>query len=364
MSMGRAFTAVADDASSVFLNPAGLSDIKGIDVVSMRASLINDINYNVVGVAVPIRFGFIGVGFINSSIASIPLTQWQTVNGVPVPQITGYTDYTSNLLMLSFSNKLGSILRNPRLDGVSVGCTLKNYSQNFTETSASLEGAQGSGIDMDLGVKWKARNWLTAGAVISNVIPESLGGKFYWVRGGAVESIPSVAKFGLAVKVLGEQGLRKLGSNEAVWSFDVEKGFDGSALLMHSGIEYRPVKLLSIRAGIDQQPGSDNGAAAVETNMTYGIGIRVTPFSFDYCYHRFGDVSENATHFFSIGYSKTFENPPIGPTSPPVIVPAIASPVTVQSSGDNEQDENINLKSIPALKKTGAASAEGFWEGF
>jgi hypothetical protein len=40
----------------------------------------------------------------------------------------------------------------------------------------------------------------------------------------------------------------------------------------------------------------------VDDNLTAGVGIIYRGFTFDYAYHQFGDLAENATHFFSIGY--------------------------------------------------------------
>jgi len=40
----------------------------------------------------------------------------------------------------------------------------------------------------------------------------------------------------------------------------------------------------------------------VDNNLTGGIGLKYNGYTFDYCYHQFSDLSDNTTHFFSIGY--------------------------------------------------------------
>jgi hypothetical protein len=40
----------------------------------------------------------------------------------------------------------------------------------------------------------------------------------------------------------------------------------------------------------------------VDDNFTAGVGVRYLGFTFDYAYHQFGELADNATHFFSIGY--------------------------------------------------------------
>ena len=40
----------------------------------------------------------------------------------------------------------------------------------------------------------------------------------------------------------------------------------------------------------------------VVNNLTAGVGINRGGIYFDYAYHRYGNVAENTTHFFSISY--------------------------------------------------------------
>jgi hypothetical protein len=72
--------------------------------------------------------------------------------------------------------------------------------------------------------------------------------------------------------------------------------------IYHLGVEYQPLSAIALRAGIDQKPKATEGGISVDSNLTAGVGICFSGFTFDYAYHRFGELSENTTHFFSFGY--------------------------------------------------------------
>ena len=72
---------------------------------------------------------------------------------------------------------------------------------------------------------------------------------------------------------------------------------------VHVGAEFWPMKMLAIRAGIDQDPVP----GGVTSNLTAGVGLRVGNIEFDYAYHTYYDVPENSTNFFSISMVGPFD---------------------------------------------------------
>jgi hypothetical protein len=303
MSLGRAYVGLADDASAVFLNPAGLGLSRRIDIVSMKATLINEVGYTVFAGALPLETGSLGVGYVNSSVLGIPLTRWTEVSGVARPETYGYTDYGSNVFILSYAAVAGDVFNNAALKNVSLGASIKYYAQSFSETSASLEGASGSGADIDLAAKFRAARWIDIGIVFSNILPADMGGAFVWKKNSVSEGIPATLRIGSAFKVIGAEGLRPSATSELTFLLDAEKEMDASydLLLFHSGIEWKPVKQLALRLGLDQQQSAQSSGVAAETNITYGVGIYFAPVSFDYAYHGYGGMAENTTHYFSLG---------------------------------------------------------------
>ena len=304
MGMGKAYTGLADDASSIFLNPSGLVSVDMPSFTSMRATLIGDVNYTVLGGTLPVAVGTFGLGYINSSITSIPLTRLVDNSGVKRPEMYGSSDYNSNVFLLSYALPASRIINNYYTKNLSLGTTLKLFTQGFSADSGTMEGSSGSGFDMDFGVKYRFQKWLNAGAVLTNFLPVSMGGKFVWIKNSIEESIPASLKTGVSIKLLGQDGLRRSGSNELVWVLDSDCYLkqSGSPVLLRTGLEWKPVESLALRVGFDQQNSAQTSGAAVETNLTCGIGINMMNFSFDYAYHQYGDLSENTTHYFSIGY--------------------------------------------------------------
>ena len=271
----------------------------------MRATLIGDVNYTVLGCALPVAAGSFGLGYINSSITSIPLTRWVDNSGVQRPEAYGSSDYSSNVFLLSYALPAGRIINNGYTKHLSLGAALKLFTQSFSANSGSMEGSSGSGFDMDIGIKYRFQKWFSTGAVLTNFLPVSLGGKFVWLKNSVHEAIPASLKTGVSVKLLGQDGIRRSGSNELLWALDSDYYLkqNGGPVLLRTGLEWKPVAALAVRAGLDQQNSAQTSGAGVETNFTYGIGINLKNFNFDYAYHQYGDLSENTTHYFSIGYT-------------------------------------------------------------
>jgi len=145
--------------------------------------------------------------------------------------------------------------------------------------------------------------WGTLGLTLVNVLPMSFGGKFIWQPAGSrsdllEESIPMVIKSGAAIKIFGDKGLTEMDGHELLFAFDYDMHYSSPKPgLFHSGFEWMPTDNLSIRLGIDQAPVKN-----IINNLTAGVGINHAGFTFDYAYHQYGEISENTTHYFSLGY--------------------------------------------------------------
>lgn len=303
MALGRAYVGLANDASAVFLNPAGLSSSRSVDMVSMKATLMNEVGYTVLAGAFPLQVGRIAAGYVNSSVSGIPLTRWTDESGIPRPETYAYTDYGSSVYMISYGANAAELFGNERLDRISLGASVKYYTQSFSDTSPSLEGASGSGADLDLAAKFRAAKWLDIGIVFSNILPSDMGGAFVWRKNSVSEDIPASLRIGSAFKLIGPEGISPSATSELTFLFDIEKEMDAlnDLVLMHSGLEWKPVKQLSLRIGLDQQQSAQVSGVTAETNLTYGVGINFAPVSFDYAYHGYGGLPENTTHYFSMG---------------------------------------------------------------
>ncbi len=303
MSMGKAYTAAARDTDSIFMNPAGLSSCKDVSFTSMHASLLDEVGYYMLAVSYPSKYANFGLGATCATMKSIPLTRWTTTLGVLRPEVYGNTGYSSTMIVFSGAAKLDEISGNKKLSAISAGASLKYYNQMFSSTSGSMEGSNGSGIDIDLGLDIQPKDWLRFGLVFSNALSQSLGGKFMWQRNGITEDIPASMRLGTAIDLIGETGIKKMGDSKLLFTMDCEKNVSqsGKPLLLRMGTEWCPVKFLALRAGMDQQ-AIDGGA--VESKLSFGVGLQLQGFTFDYAFRRIGDLPDNSTHFISLGFTQ------------------------------------------------------------
>jgi len=69
MGMAEAFSAVANDISAVYYNPAGLTALLGKEVMTTYISLPADVNYGFIGMGVPLEAvgGVVGIGLYGLS---------------------------------------------------------------------------------------------------------------------------------------------------------------------------------------------------------------------------------------------------------------------------------------------------------
>lgn len=69
LGMGKAFVGLADDVSSVFLNPAGLAAPDRWQITSMSGKLLEEYNYVSLSGLYPTKFGNFGLAYIRSDIS-------------------------------------------------------------------------------------------------------------------------------------------------------------------------------------------------------------------------------------------------------------------------------------------------------
>ena len=314
LGMGKAYAGKADDASAIFLNPAGLAKNDALNIVSMSGSMLSDVNYIMLGASDISPLGKFGLGYVNASVGSIPLTTITGSGSTAAISQCGSTDFSSSLIFFSYGSKLSRFLKNGAGNNIALGLSLKYYLQGFSGGAVSPSGgtnpmtdANGGGMDADLGLMWDPARWLTLGLNFQNFLPLSFGGKFVWKertgRSEVTESIPTVIRLGGQFKVLGPSALRKSDDQKLDVLLDYENTYNqNKPSVWHLGIEYLPLEMIALRAGIDQKPKATEAGVGVDNNLTAGVGVYLGGFSFDYAYHQFGELSENTSHFFSIGY--------------------------------------------------------------
>ncbi|MFA5105117.1 MAG: hypothetical protein WC527_08085 [Candidatus Margulisiibacteriota bacterium] len=277
LGMGKAYTAIADDCSALFTNPAGLAQKKNIKVLSMWGNLMAEVPYTVFGVSAPMWGGSIGLGYAGLQVGGIQ--EAVLVGGVP--ELTGnegsFNNSSINIAYAADAANIPVFSNMKVLASSKLGLSVKMVRQDFSG-SASFEAGKISGIDMDLGLLSKVNDDTNFGLSIKNLIPGNNIGK---------DELPMSINAGIS-KYFSKWNLL----TDLDMDMEMNRG-----LLLRAGCEWNPVAPVKIRLGLDQKP---NAGSSI-TNLAAGVGLMFKMFSFDYAYHTFAGLPELSTHFFSIG---------------------------------------------------------------
>ncbi|MFH1361491.1 MAG: S-layer homology domain-containing protein, partial [bacterium] len=315
LGMGKSFVGLSDDISSIFLNPAGLANIDRWQITSMSGKLLEEFNYVSISGLYPTNFGNFGVAYVRSDIGGAFPTTIEAASDPADPIFIIDTNqdpmsYYNNLFILSYGEKLEKFFMLPVLNNVgdrfpwfkqiNFGANLKFFAVNLTGDHITQGSA--SGTEIDLGFQGKPLTWLSLGANVQNLLPTTMGGKLHYETGWD-ENYPAVLKLGAATNLFGpEESLLQLGQHNVKLLTDLDYEISRSdtiPTLLHLGVEWKPIDLIAIRAGIDQEM---EGISSVANNLTSGVGLYYGDFRFDYAYHQFVGAPGVDNHFFSLSY--------------------------------------------------------------
>jgi len=313
LGMGKAYVGVAEDADTVFMNPAGLGGIDRLKLSSMYTKLFDEMQYVVAGGAYPLdgENGTLGFGIIRSSVDGIPL---YSVGGTS----EGTSDYSNNVVFISYGVDLGK-MKGYGIDGmlkdVSVGANLKYFSDGASVSS----DMSGTGFGVDLGVLYRYTPYMQFGLNLQNVF----GTGIEYASTGIKDNIPAVAKIGTKINLVGDREGGKAyiqGDYTLNAAVDCDMSMnENMPSVLHMGLEYKPIKEFTLRGGIDQNPGPYGES---QNNLTLGVGYDYDGIQFNYAYHPYGDIPGTTTHFFSIclvGKDKEVKAP-VADTRPIIIL--------------------------------------------
>ncbi|MFC1477937.1 PorV/PorQ family protein [Candidatus Margulisiibacteriota bacterium] len=287
MGMGNTFVGIADDCNSLFSNPAGLGTIGSLELMSMKTSLIGDVDYLVLGGAFPLETGTLGVGYIGANVEDIILVT--ALNSYSRPVAGDRTSYGEKEFFLGYGvDLLKDIAGMIDLDGsLYLGANAKLYSKE----AAGVDQGQGSGFGMDLGLLYAPTDKFSLG-----ISQQNIGSQISW-QSGAKDQVEALTKIGLKLQV-----------EKIMLGMDADIAGDDRPIVMHGGAEWWVMPQLAVRGGFDQsvQPKVEGSAAknTVISNITFGVGLKLWGVSIDYAYHPYYEETDNLTHFMSLSYSQ------------------------------------------------------------
>ena len=306
MGMGRAYVAVAEDAETVFINPAGLGTVSSLKLGSMYTSLLGDVNYTVLSGAYPMdnNSGTLGAGIINQTVTSIPL---YSNDGTP----EGNGAYGSNVLFIAQGFDLS---KRPLPFIGSINNTYGGYTLKYFTKSASGHGTSdmtGTGFAVDIGLLYKPKGFMSYGLALQNILAGTMT-----YTSGQEDEIGSAAKVGAKMSVMGDTldgGAVFQSDSKLDMALDYDMSVRGKVpATMHLGMEYKPQiginyidKILTLRAGVDQIPTPTGNLS----NVTMGVGINYQGVEFNYAFcPAYADLPVDSggapqnVQYFSISY--------------------------------------------------------------
>jgi hypothetical protein len=248
LAMGGAYTAVANDATAGYWNPAALAQLEGLSVSTMiAANMSNDRKYNYASIAYKFKFGALGFSWMNAGTSDINYSGQ-----------TGTFDANDHVFLFSYGNQM---------DKFYIGF-------NFKVMSNKVEDYSNTGVGFDAAAKYAVTDYAHLG-----IFAGDLGSKY------GRNEVPSVFRVG--VSLIPMEGFTV--------PIEIEKLQDRSDIKFRMGGEYSyefsDNYWAAFRAGVN------------DNNFSIGAGLVIMgQYTIDYAYITEVDAfGEN--HRVSVGFN-------------------------------------------------------------
>jgi len=245
-AMGEALTAVADDSTSLYWNPAGLARLEEGELSAMYNMWFEGIGQGYVSLGFPLLGGTMGMG---ANYVTMGDLEGRDEAGNP----TGTFQASDLHLCAGFAGRLGRLLLG--LSGGTVRSTIAD------DTQSAFLGTLGGLLEISQSFSL-------------GLAAQNLGTKL------GEDSLPLILKAGLALKL----GFLNLAA-------DIAKPQDAD-LYYCAGVEGWIGEVLALRAGY--KTNQDIGPG-----WTAGLGLKMGRFGLDYAYVPYDDLG--TTHRISVG---------------------------------------------------------------
>lgn len=257
LALGGAFSAIADDPSAVYWNPAGIAQLHHAGFIASYHSMPLERSFYFVGAAVPLRrSASIGVSWIGWNVSNI---EGRTGNTAEPDFIFNNNE---NALVATYAHQLGSSFE--------LGGNLKVIFQN-------LYTGNSTGWGMDLAALFRPMNNLRLGLALQDINTATK-----WST-GLREKFPMTMRLGAAINI----------STSVQLALELNK-INGEKFGFSGGAEYTALSMLPFRLGF-----TERGAVG---GLGLAIPLRSMQMHFDYAYTT--DVLDGGrAHKLSLGLS-------------------------------------------------------------
>jgi outer membrane protein OmpA-like peptidoglycan-associated protein len=257
-ALGESYTSLAEDASAIYWNPAGLARIPGYQFAASHQQWFTGITDEVGHAAIPFGPGALGFGLVYSGDRGFE--GWTEEN-----EPTG----TFNTWSAALSAGYGLTV----FDKYQVGATVKGLMED-------LAAARGTGGAVDVG--FIGHPWSSLGVGLA---ARHLGVVSY---GAGTEQLPTEFAAGANYHVAGFTG-----------TIDVAVPLADDPNV-RVGVEYAPIKQAALRVGYRSGPTDLSGLGFV-SGLTAGLGFTVGSFGLDYALVPYGRLG--LTHRVGLRYA-------------------------------------------------------------
>ncbi len=281
LGMGGTFAAVADDASTSYWNPAGMTNIQGVEVSSVKLTKINDLDtkYSYVNLVYNGKeVGAFGLGWLRQAIGGISI-RGVDLSGQPIKASADQLKENSdNAIYLAYAY--------PVVPGFSMGTAVKfligNYPAFVYTSLTTIENTVVNyfGFGFDLGLLFNANAFvkdfnLSIGVNIQDIYTSIAWEAIQGVTDGFTEKVGLNIKPGIAYRL-------PIAQFEVVIASDLDTRYD--QMLIHAGGELWWNKMVGVRGGIKswgQIKGQEFTQAA---DWSMGASLRWYFIGVDYTY--------------------------------------------------------------------------------
>lgn len=263
--MGGAFVGVSDDLNSLFYNPAGLANVRGLQLTA------RDIKNYSFGFAYGTQIGTFGLGLVSKNYQDM-------VN------ITDEANYEHSLALIAYGVEFGN---------VSFGISLKQLLTDRFYMTGSPEVTSKTVYEGDVGLLWNPVNYASIGVVMHNV------GETKYSIGSSDEVIPKLARAGISINILGNNSVFHNETFGLKIAMDSEGGKVGDKDIQNSyyGLESSYNDWLFIRLG-------SNSIYKGEKNIdgtSAGIGFKIGETELDFSTLK-DPLTDSQVSYFSVVY--------------------------------------------------------------
>jgi len=244
-AMGGAFTALADDGTALYWNPAGLAQIKKTEILAMYNKWFQEVKQGYLSLAFPLLGGTIGLG---ANYVDMGQIEGRDEEGNP----TGEFGASDIYAFLGYANRVYSNV----MFGISAGMLQETIAGDKRSTYLGSIGLLFTGRSFSLGLACQN-------------IGSNLG----------EDPLPLTYRGGIAIRL----GAFRIAA-------DAVKVVDDD-MYYCAGLEWWMGSILALRAGY--KTGQDIGSG-----MSAGIGFKISRININYAYVPYGDFGD--THRLSL----------------------------------------------------------------